>query len=154
MFGVVVAFVTNQYANDGLYNLPQKLDVATKDTSMYLDNVNGEVQTLLVTNFAELESGLNQILDESGPILKDNLAQVTKAVAVDNLAHIVAGLGNVKRHLKNIKNQTEQVQFIVGRVQNGLIDAKEKLVPTLQQCRANRACSQWVTLKKVPFRFC
>ena len=144
MFGVVVAFVTNQYANDGMYNLPAKLDVATKDTSLYLDNVNGEVQTLLVRNFAELESGLSQILDESGPILKDNLAQVTQAVAVDNLAHIVAGLGNVKRHLKNIKNQTENVQYIVGRVQNGLIDAKDKLVPTLQQCRANKACSTFM----------
>ena len=69
MFGVVVAFVTNQYANEGLYNLPKKLELATEDTSLYLDNVNGEVQTLLVTNFAELESGLNKILDDSGKSL-------------------------------------------------------------------------------------
>ena len=144
MFGVVVAFVTNQYANDGLYNLPKKLELATEDTSLYLDNVNGEVQTLLVTNFAELESGLNKILDDSGPILKRNLAQVTQAVAIDNLADIVAGLGNVKRHLKNIKNQTEFVQEKVGQVQIGLTDAKDRLVSALQQCGANQACSTFM----------
>lgn len=144
MFGVVVAFVTNQYANEGLYNLPRKLEVATEDTSLYLDNVNGEVQTLLVTNFAELENGLNRILDESGPILKRNLAQVTQAVAIDNLADIVAGLGNVKRLLKNVKNQTEFVQRTVGQVQIGLTDAKDKLVSALQQCNANQVCSTFM----------
>ena len=70
--------------------------MATDDTSEYLDNTDEQVEMLLVTNFDELESGLSKILDESGPILKRNLAQVTQAVAIDNLADIVSGLGNVK----------------------------------------------------------
>ena len=62
MFGVVTAFVTNQYAHEGLMTLPKRLQRATDDTSEYLDNTGEEVNTLLVTNFGELESGLNKIL--------------------------------------------------------------------------------------------
>ena len=56
--------------------------MATDDTEDYLDNTDKQVKMLLVTNFDELESGLNRILDDSGPILKRNLAQVTQAVAI------------------------------------------------------------------------
>ena len=81
MFGVVTAFVTNKYAYDGLVNLPDNLMTATEDTDLYLKNTGGEVKTLFVTNFHQLQSGLDKILDESGPILKQNLAQVTKIFA-------------------------------------------------------------------------
>lgn len=69
-----------------------------------------EIYSLLVTNYAELEEVLNDILDESGPILKTTLAKVTQAVAIDNLASIVSGLGNVKRYLRDIQTRTNQLQ--------------------------------------------
>ena len=128
MFGVVTAFVTNQYAHEGLQDLPEKLVRATDDTSQYLDNTDRQVKMLLVTNFDELESGLNKILDESGPILKRNLAQVTQAVAIDNLADIVSGLGNVKRHLRDIQDQTLFVQDKVGQLRLGLSESKNRLI--------------------------
>ena len=78
------------------------------------------LSSLLVDNFDELESGLNRILDDSGPILKQSLAQVTQAVAIDNLADIVAGLSSVKRHLKDIQEQTITVQDKVGQLKLGL----------------------------------
>jgi hypothetical protein len=59
--------------------------LATDDTSQYLDNTGLEINSLLVKNYAELEEVLGEILDESGPILKRTLAQVTQAVAIDNL---------------------------------------------------------------------
>lgn len=144
MFGVVTAFVTNQYAHEGLLNLPNRLRRATEDTDLYLTNTGDEVNTLLVTNFDELESGLNKVLDESGPILKRNLAQVTQAVAIDNLADIVSGLGNVKRHLRDIQNQTVFVQEHVGILQQGLSQSKDRLVDALRQCSANTACATFM----------
>lgn len=144
MFGVVTAFVTNQYAREGVIKLPTKLQKATEDTSLYLDLTGGEVNTLLVTNFNELENGLNKILDESGPILKHNLAQVTQAVAIDNLADIVSGLGNVKRHLKDIQNQTLFVQNKVNQLRIGLSETKDKLITALRQCSVNEVCSTFM----------
>ena len=91
MFGVVSAFVTNHYTHRGMKHLPKKFFDATDDTSQYLENTGAQVEGLLVTNFEELEKVLNKILDESGPILKRNLAQVTKEMAMENLADIVTG---------------------------------------------------------------
>jgi hypothetical protein len=54
-----------------------------------LDNTGREINALLVTNYAELEEVLGEILDESGPILKKTLAQVTQAVAIDNLVSFI-----------------------------------------------------------------
>ena len=102
--------------------------MATDDTSEYLDNTDEQVEMLLVTNFDELESGLSKILDESGPILKRNLAQVTQAVAIDNLADIVSGLGNVKRHLRDIVDQTIFVQDKVSQLKLGLSESKNRLI--------------------------
>lgn len=144
MFGVVTAFVTNQYAHEGVLDLPTRLSTGTEDTKLYLKNTAKEVKTLLVTNFDELESGLNKILDESGPILKRNLAQITQAVAIDNLADIVSGLGNVKRHLRDIQNQTLFVQDKVGQLQLGLNESKDRLLGALRQCSSNQACSTFM----------
>ena len=91
-----------------------------------------------------MEGGLNKILDDSGPILKRNLAQVTKAVAIDNLADIVSGLGNVKRHLKDIQEQTIAVQTNVNQLRIGLNETKVKLISALNQCRTNDACSTFM----------
>ncbi len=144
MFGVVTAFVTNGYANEGLLELPQRLSRSAEDAHLYIEATQDEVKTLLVTNFDELESGLNKILDESGPILKANLAQVTQAVAIDNLADIVSGLGNVKRHLRDIQNQTQFVKDQVTSLTLGLGDAKGKLLLALGNCSQNEACRQFM----------
>ena len=81
-FNCVMLF---QYSHEGLRELPNRLRLATDDTSQYLDNTGREINALLVTNYAELEEVLGEILDDSGPILKRTLAQVTQAVAIDNL---------------------------------------------------------------------
>ena len=49
-------------------------------------------------------------------------------MAIDNLADIVSGLGNVKRHLKDIQNQTTFVQDKVFQLRLGLSESKDKLV--------------------------
>ena len=103
-----------------------------------------EVKVLLEDNFDELSEGLDKILDGSGHILKDNLAQVTQAVAIDNLATIVSGLGNVKRHLKDIERETTKVQIKVDQLRDGLGETKVKLVTALNQCATNEACSTFM----------
>ena len=103
-----------------------------------------EVKVLLEDNFNELSEGLDKILDGSGHILKDNLAQVTQAVAIDNLATIVSGLGNVKRHLKDIERETQFVQLKVEQLRDGLGETKVKLVTALNQCATNEACSTFM----------
>ena len=65
MFGVVTAFVTNQYAHEGLMMLPKRLQRAADDTSLYLDNTGQEVNTLLVSIKIILRLGIAILFENS-----------------------------------------------------------------------------------------
>ncbi|KAG8282997.1 glomerular parietal epithelial cell differentiation [Homalodisca vitripennis] len=67
-FGVVCAFVTNEYLETGTRALPDDVHVSLSDTDLYLENTKKEVNNLLITNYGELESTLNTILhSDAGP---------------------------------------------------------------------------------------
>jgi len=145
MFGVVCAFVTNYYVYDGVQKLPERLQSSTGDSRLYLDNTGRQVNSLLVTNFGELEQVLGDILDESGPILKRSLAEVTQAVAIDDLAVIVSNLGTIKRYLKEIQNKTHLLQDKVGQLRLGLNGTRVRLLQALKQCSSSRACKEFLS---------
>ncbi len=120
--------------------LPDRLKQSSDDASHFLDSTGKEINTLLVTNFRELEEVLNDILDESGPILKKSLAEATQAVAIDDLSDIVSGLDSVRRHLKDIQNKTLLLQDKMGQLKLGLNGTRTRLMQAFKQCSANRAC--------------
>ena len=49
-------------------------------------------------------------------------------LSIDNLADIVAGLSSVKRHLRDIQDQTLTVQDKVGQLKLGLGESKNRLI--------------------------
>uniref|UniRef100_T1HML5 Uncharacterized protein n=1 Tax=Rhodnius prolixus TaxID=13249 RepID=T1HML5_RHOPR len=62
MFGVVCAIVTNEYMEEGAQNIPKTVRISVRDTKLYINNTRKEVNTLLVTNFGELDIVLNGLL--------------------------------------------------------------------------------------------
>ena len=52
-------------------------------------------------------------------------------LSIDNLADIVAGLSSVKRHLRDIQDQTLTVQDKVGQLKLGLGESKNRLIGSL-----------------------
>jgi prominin 1 len=143
-FGVVSAFVTNYFIYEGANKLPDRLKDATSDTQLYLANTGSEVDNLLVTNFKELEEVLVRVLDESGPILKRSLAEVTQAVAIDDLTNIVSNLGTVKRHLREIQSKSQELQDYVGQLRLGLNGTSVRLLSALRKCSQTKACAEFL----------
>ena len=88
-FFVICAFVTNEYIRNGLHEMPKTLNQSLDDVQLYLNNTQFEVNTLLRTNYGQLEAELFDSLDKSGVIVKNRLALVSHAVALDNLTEIV-----------------------------------------------------------------
>ena len=88
-FFVICAFVTNEYIRNGLHEMPRTLNQSLDDVQLYLNNTQFEVNTLLRTNYGQLEQELFDSLDKSGVIVKNRLALVSQAVALDNLTEIV-----------------------------------------------------------------
>jgi len=144
VFGTVSAFVTNHYSYSGWMQLADKVDASLEDAGGYFEHTEDSVSTLLVTNFAEMEEVISDVLDDSGPILKKNLAAITEAIAIDDLTDIVSGLGKVKRNLNSILNDTRRLDNKVSQLRAGLARSQKDLSAALEECNDNPACASFL----------
>lgn len=124
-FFVICAFVTNEYLRNGLHELPRTLNQSLDDVQLYLNNTQFEVNTLLRTNFGQLEEELNESLDKSGLIVKNRLALVSQAVALDNLTEIVTKLDTIQSDLKVLAQETNELRNALHLLSTGLHRAKK-----------------------------
>jgi len=144
VFGVVSAFVCNHYTYLGWGQVSTKVDASLEDTGGYIQHAGDSIKTLLVTNFAEMEEVIGQILDDSGPILKRKLADITEAIAIDDLTSIVSGLGKVKGNLNTILSDTRTLDDKVNQLRDGLSRSQKDLNKALQECNSNTACANFL----------
>jgi len=89
-FFVICAFVTNEYIRTGVQQLPKTVNQSTDDIMLFLNNTQYEINTLLRTNFNQLEQELGDSLDKSGLIVKNRLAVLSEAASLENLTDIVS----------------------------------------------------------------
>lgn len=69
-----------------------------------------EIDTLLKQNYRELDYALNNILQASGKIVTEQLAEYSNAVSLMNLDNIVSGLGSISKDLKSINEITKYLR--------------------------------------------
>ena len=144
VFGTVSAFVTNQYTYSGWNGMAKKMDDSLEDAGGYFEHAGESIEVLLVTNFAEMEEVIGDILDDSGPILKKRLADITEAIAIDDLANVVSGLGKVKKNLNSILSDTRTLGNKVNQLRDGLSRSQKDLYAALQECNSNTACANFL----------
>ncbi|BET01929.1 Prominin [Nesidiocoris tenuis] len=144
MFGVVCAFVTNEYMEEGSKNIPKAVWAATKDSKLYLNNTKKEISTLLVTNFGELDVVLNRLLKRSGEIVKDKLGEISKAAVLTNLTSIVHGLNVIRNDLMSIDSLTKSLQINARNLEIALRNVREMLLKRLRMCQNERACIEFL----------
>lgn len=118
-FGVVCAFVTNEYMQDGTKEFPNNVKISLKDVKLYLSNTKEAIDNLLKTNFNELEINLNNILQASGRIVTEQLAEYSHAVSLTNLSDIVAGLESIKEDLKIMQTITRDLRTNASQLDIG-----------------------------------
>ena len=76
----------------GVNQLPKAANSSLSDLEIYLNNTQYELDILFKTNFAQLESQLNQNLNKSGDIVKNRLAIISDAISINNLTQIVSSM--------------------------------------------------------------
>lgn len=143
-FGVVCAFVTNEFFQDGLKNLPRNVRTSLDDVDLYINNTKLEINNLLIVNFNELDHTLNNILQASGQIVKDKLGKVSKASVLVNLTNIVSGLGIIKNDLREIDNLTKALQDNALQLDQALKETRSNIIEKLQQCKSERVCREFL----------
>ncbi|XP_066595040.1 prominin-like protein isoform X2 [Prorops nasuta] len=130
LFGVVCAFVTNEYMQDGTKELPANANTSLKDIKLYLRTTKQEINNVLKTNYDELEITLNNILQASGRIVTEQLAEYSHAVSLTSLNDIVSGLESIKTDLlmmhkitQNLRTNASELDIVVRGVKRDLLKA-------------------------------
>lgn len=141
-FGVVCTFVSNEYLEDGVKELPSNVKKSLNDTRLFINNTKTEVDNLLVVNFDELEETLSNILEASGEIVKKKLGEVSKASVLVNLTAVVNGLGLIKQDLSNVDLLTRQLQETALQLDTALKECRTIIMKKLESCRFERTCRE------------
>lgn len=105
---------------DGTKELPNNVEVSLKDVKLYLSSTKEEINKILKTNFDELEINLNNILQASGRIVTEQLAEYSHAVSLTNLSDIVAGLESIKEDLKTMQTITRDLRTNASQLDIGM----------------------------------
>ncbi|XP_074600905.1 prominin-like [Brevipalpus obovatus] len=133
-FFVICAFVTNEYIRSGVSEAPNKFNQSLDGFKLYLQNTQVEVNTLLRTNFQQLEEQMSSSLNKSGIIVKNRLAEKSKAVALENLTEIVTKLDNIHLDLKQLFNLTNSLIADALRLEMGLDKTRKNLETVFRYC--------------------
>ncbi|GAB1869021.1 Prominin-like protein isoform X2 [Camponotus japonicus] len=138
LFGVVCAFVTNEYMQEGTKELPTNAKTSLKDVKLYLTTTKQEIDNLLKTNPEELEVTLNNILQASGKIVTEQLAEYSHAVSLTNLNDIVAGLESIREDLRLMNKITQELRINASQLDIVVRGVKKNLLHTLAACTTDK----------------
>ncbi|XP_011499437.1 PREDICTED: prominin-like protein isoform X1 [Ceratosolen solmsi marchali] len=134
LFGVVCAFATNEQMQEGTRDLPKAARTSLGDVKLYLGTTKRQVETLLKVNYDELELALNVILQASGKIVTEQLAESSHAVSLMNLNDIVAGLDNIRKDLKMMNDITKELRNNASHLEILVRKVRGNLLQTLTNC--------------------
>ncbi|XP_015595428.1 prominin-like protein isoform X3 [Cephus cinctus] len=148
LFGVVCAFVTNEYMQDGTENLSDNVEISLKDVNLYLTTTKRELDSLLINNFNELEITLNNILQSSGKIVAEQLAKYSHAVSLTHLNDLVEHLQDICLDLKTMNNITQELRTNATQLDIDVRSVKKDLLYTLSAC-STHYCKQVLQEYKV-----
>lgn len=96
---------------DGTKELPSNIKTNLKDVRLYLITTKRQINTVLKTNYGELEITLNNILQASGRIVTEQLAEYSHAVSLTNLNDIVIGLESIREELRSMNRITQDLRI-------------------------------------------
>lgn len=126
-FFAVCAFVTNEYVNNGVKQLPKALNQSLDELQVYLNNTDYEVDNLFRVNYNQLENEINLRLDTSGMIIKHKLAVASEAIALVNLTDIVLEFNDTKFRLERLDRELQTLKSRLNTAKRGLIEFRNKI---------------------------
>lgn len=136
IFGVVAAFVTNTYLQNGVENITTSARHGTDDSITYLKTTSSEIEHLLVANYDELAENLNTILTTTSDYVIDKFNDASQSISFDRLNKFVQTLPNVQNNLERMKRETNVLRANASQLNDGLRGVKRRLLVKLTKCNA------------------
>lgn len=119
-FFAVCAFVTNEYVNNGVRQLPKAMNQSVDEIQTYLNSTDHEVDNLFRYNYNQLENEITLRLDTSGSIIKHKIAVASEAIALVNLTDIVVEFNDTKFRLERLDRELQLLKSRLLTANKGL----------------------------------
>lgn len=103
VFGVVLAFMTNNYMKQGIQNVTTTGREGIYDMKLFLNRTSLELNHMLGQNYRELQKTLNEKLDEEAGTTTAKLEQESNAVSLERLNEFVQALPQVRADLERTR---------------------------------------------------
>ncbi|CAD7082319.1 unnamed protein product [Hermetia illucens] len=136
LFGVIVAFVTNSYMQEGIENVTTSVRYGVDDTGTYLDSTKSQINFLLTTNYVELEDNVESTLIAATDVLLTDLKNASEAISLDYLSGLVSKLPNISSNLQEMRVLTNKLRVDASQLNDGLRGVKRELLQSLTKCKA------------------
>lgn len=123
-FFTVCAFVTNEYVDNGVRQLPKAINQSMDDIQSFLNNTDFEVDNLLRVNYNQLENEISTRLDTGGMIIKHKIAVSSEAIALVNLSDIVSEFNDTKFRLERLDRELSNLKSNVKTAKKFLQESR------------------------------
>ncbi|XP_055915367.1 prominin-like protein isoform X2 [Eupeodes corollae] len=135
LFGVIIAFTTNAYMQEGVDDATTAVRHGSKDTGAFLKATSQQMNHLLVENYHELSQQLEYILKNTSSSLIRKLEETSKAVSLNHLVNFLADLPKINVKLHRMKNITNELRVYASQLSDGLRGVKRDLLVMLTKCQ-------------------
>lgn len=135
LFGVIIAFTTNAYMQEGVDDATTAVRHGSQDTGAFLNATAKQINHLLVDNYHELSRQLEHILKNTSGSLIKKLEETSKAVSLNHLMDFLDNLPEINVKLHRMKNITNELRVYASQLSDGLRGVKRDLLVMLTKCQ-------------------
>lgn len=119
VFGVVLAFMTNNYMQQGIRNVTTTAREGVTDAQSFLNATSQELNFMLVQNYKELQAKLVEKLDEEAIRTAEKLEEESNAVSLQQLNEFVQSLPQVRNDLERTKLLSARLRTNASELNTG-----------------------------------
>ncbi|XP_062552385.1 prominin-like protein isoform X5 [Armigeres subalbatus] len=134
VFGVVIAYATNSYMQQGVENITTSARYGVDDSREFLQSTSRQISQLLDTNYQELSTQLKQTLNEASDIIIQRLEEQSKAEKLNALNEFVEQLPAIEKNLERMTQLTRDLRVNASQLNDGLRGVKRELLASLTKC--------------------
>ncbi|XP_055844370.1 prominin-like protein isoform X1 [Episyrphus balteatus] len=135
LFGVIIAFTTNAYMQEGVDEATTAVRHGSQDTGAFLNTTSKQINHLLVDNYHQLSRQLEHILKNTSGSLIRKLEETSKAVSLNHLMDFLDNLPDINVKLHRMKNITNELRVYASQLSDGLRGVKRDLLVMLTKCQ-------------------
>ncbi|XP_020806582.1 prominin-like protein isoform X2 [Drosophila serrata] len=127
IFGIIIAFVTNKMLEDGFGETDKTMKRGGQDTCTYLKDVADHVHHLLVYNYEELETHVNDQLARAHDHIFLDLTDTSQSTSLSDLERVLDNMPEALILMKEIDKMQKDLVFFGSQLRDGVRGMKRDI---------------------------